>query len=384
MPSHLPASGSGINSKTVTTPGGSTITVAGGKGFGTTGGGTMAGGAVGGIKVEGAGGNTYVKGRGMAGATDGTNSAIRGGSVTGIQGAGGNTAVNVRGGYADSAGNRAVGGATAIQGKNGYTAVNVRGGSVNGGTVRVGSATAVRGPGGNTVAYGHGASFVNGQFIGGAAWRAVNTNFAHWHNFTPGWYARYPGCWWPGKWAIATTAWARATWATVGVYCGCSGGGVYYDYNQNVVYDQGTVYYGDQPVATAEQYYDEAAHLADAGQNTADEQWLPLGVFAIVAEGQTTTDKLVQLAVNKDGVVRGNYQDLLADKITPIIGNVDKQTQRVAMKIEGNNLLVAETSLYNLTNDEVPLLIHFGADRQDNRTLIRLNKEEAEGDGRAD
>ncbi len=378
-PSQLPTSGSGINSKTVTTPGGSTVTIAGGKGSGTTSGGVTVGGAAGGIKVEGAGGNTYVKGGGVAGATDGTNSAIRGGSVTGIQGAGGNSAINVRGGYADSVGNRAVGGATAIQGKNGYTAVNVRGGSASGGVARVGSATAIRGPGGNTIAYGRGASFVNGQFVGGTAWRAVNANFTHWHNFTPGWYARYPGCWWPGKWAIATTAWARATWAVAGVYCGCSGGGVYYDYSQNVVYDQGTVYYGDQSVATAEQYYDEAAHLADAGQNTSDEQWLPLGVFAVVAEGQTTTDKLVQLAVNKDGVVRGNYQDLLADKITPIIGSVDKETQRVAMKIEGNNLLVAETGLYNLTNDEVPVLLQFGAARQENRTLIRLNEEEAQG-----
>ena len=110
-----------------------------------------------------------------------------------------------------------------------------------------------------TIAAGRGASFVNGQFVGGQAWRAVNANFTYWHNFTPGWYARYPGCWWPGKWAIATTAWATATWAVAGSYCGCTAAPIYYDYSQNVVYDQGTVYYGDQPVATAQQYYDEAA-----------------------------------------------------------------------------------------------------------------------------
>ena len=183
-PANFPLRGRAVNSKTVTTPGGSTITVAGGKGSTTTGGGTTVGGAAGGIKVEGADGNTYVKGGGVAGATDGTNSAIRGGSVTGIQGAGGNSAVNVRGGYADSAGNRAAGGATAIQGKNGYTAVNVRGGSASGGAARAGSVTAIRGPGGNTIAYGRGASFVNGQFVGGTAWRAVNGNFTHWNYFT--------------------------------------------------------------------------------------------------------------------------------------------------------------------------------------------------------
>ena len=136
---------------------------------------------------------------------------------------------------------------------------------------------------------------------------------------------------------------------------------------------------GDQPVASAEQYYDGASQLANAGQTASDEQWMPLGVFAIVAEGQTTSDKLLQIAVNKEGAIRGNYQDLLSDKLIPIIGSVDKESQRVALKIEGNNLLVAETGLYNLTNDEVPILIHFGADRHENRTLIRLKQEEAEG-----
>ena len=85
------------------------------------------------------------------------------------------------------------------------------------------------------------------------------------------------------------------------------------------------VYYGDQPVATAEQYYDQAEQFADAGQDSTNDQWMPLGVFAVVAEGQTHTDKLVQLAVNQDGVIRGNYQDLLTDKSRRSIGTVDKR-----------------------------------------------------------
>ena len=68
-----------------------------------------------------------------------------------------------------------------------------------------------------------------------------------------------PGAWWPGKWAVAGTAWAMATWATAGSYCGCSGEGTYYDYGENVTYDDGNVYYGEEPVASAEQYDDEAS-----------------------------------------------------------------------------------------------------------------------------
>jgi len=41
--------------------------------------------------------------------------------------------------------------------------------------------------------------------------------------------------------------------------------------------------------------------------------------------------------------------------------------------------VVAETGLYNLTNDEVPVLVHFGADRVEDRTLVRLKQPEEQG-----
>ena len=245
---------------------------------------------------------------------------------------------------------------------------------------KVAGGAAIRGPGGNTVAAGRGASFVNGQFVGGRSWSAVNGNFTRWNSFTPGWYGGYPGAWWPGKWAIAGTAWATVGWATAGLYCGCTGSGTYYDYGENVTYADGNVYYGDQPVASAEQYYDQASQIADSGQTPQNEEWLPLGVFAVIAEPtQTLADRVVQLALNKEGVIRGNLQDSLTDKVVPVVGAVDKRTQRVALKLEGNDSFVAETGLYNLTNDEVPLLIHFGPDRQEDRTLIRLKPPEEQG-----
>lgn len=408
----LPSGGQGIQSKTITTPGGSEITIAGGAGSGTTKGGTTVGGAGAGIKIEGAGGNTVVKGSGVAGAskgdnavvaggsragietaggatagrasgfrgaTDGTNSAIRAGSAAAAVGAGGAAIANVRGGYADSSGYRQGGSLTAARNQWGYTGAVARGGYGVGGTGQVGAIAGVRGPAGNVVTAGRGASFVNGQFVGGRAWTAVNGAYTRWGVFTPGWYGGYPGAWWPGKWAYAASAWVPAVWGTAGEYCGCTGDGVYYDYGGNVTYDDGTVYYGDQPIASAEQYYDQAGQVADSGQAPQNEEWLPLGVFAVLTEPtQTQTDKVVQLAVNKEGVIRGNMQDFLADKVVPLVGAVDKNTQRVAIKLEGNDTLVVETGLYNLTNDEVPILVHFGADRQELRTFIRLQQPEGQ------
>jgi hypothetical protein len=408
----LPSSGQGIQSKTITTPGGSTVTVAGGAGSGTTAGGATVGGAGAAIKVEGAGGNTYVKGSGVAGvskgdnaaiaagsragletasgataargsgvraATDGTNSAIRAGSAAGIATAAGGAIGAVRGGYADSSGYRQGGSLTAARNQWGYTGVHAHGGYAAGGVGQVGSVTGIRGPNGNVVTAGRGATFANGQFVGGRAWTAVNGAYTRWGYFTPAWHGRYPGAWWPGRWTVAATAWATATWATAGAYCDCDGEGTYYDYGGNVVYDNDTVYYGDQPVASADQYYEQATQIAESGQTSQNEEWLPLGVFAVIAEPtQTQTDKVVQLALNKEGAIRGNYQDFLTDKVTPVAGAVDKQTQRVSLKLEGNDTVVVETGLYNLTNDEVPVLVHVGPDRQEPRTLIRLQPPEGQ------
>ena len=366
--------GDGSNSKSFTTDRGTTITVGGGAGSGQTAGGATIGAGGVGVKVEGAGGNTFVKGTGAIGATNGTNSAIAAGSATGVRGANGAGAANVRGGYADTAGNRAIGGATAAQNRAGYTAANVRGARSNGNFAQVGSASAIRGPAGNTISGGRGGSFVNGQFVGGQNWGAVNGNFTHWNAFGPGWNNGYPGAWWPGKWALATTAWATAAWAVAGGYCDCYGEPVYYDYGESVYSDGENIYYDDQPVATNDEYYQQAEQIADAGATPTDENWLPLGVFGLVSDGQTQADKLLQLAVNKEGAIRGNYQDLATNQVTPVSGSVDKESQRVAIKLEGNDNFLLETGLYNLTNDEAPALLYLGKDAPQTRTLIRLQQ----------
>jgi hypothetical protein len=370
--SQLPSDG---GSRTFTTERGGTITVGGTGGSAQVGGGTV-GAGVGGIKVETAGGAEFGKVGGAVGASGSQGAAVRTGSVSGATGARGSIA-NVSRGYADTAGNVARGSATVAQNRAGYTAANVRGGYASGGVGQIGSVSGVRGPGGNTIAAGRGAAFQNGQFVGGRSWAAVNGNYTRWNAFTPGWIGGYPGAWWPGKWAVYGSAWALATWPWAAAYGGCTGEPIYYDYGSNVAYEDGTVYVDDQPVASAEEYYAQAEQIADAGAQATNEDWLPLGVFAVIAEeGQTHTDKVLQLAVNRDGAIRGNYQDVLTDKVTPVIGSVDKTSQRVSLKLEGNDELVIETGLYNLTNDEVPVLVHFSPDRQEGRVLIRLKQPE--------
>ena len=343
-PNTLPGSNgsSKSGSKTYETANGGTITVGGGAGGKTGDQGSVAGGGRG-IKITTADGETFVKGKGTIGGQNNEGDrAIGRGSVVGGSDGQGNRAGNVRGGYADSEGNRGLGSVSGRQNEWGYTQVsgNRVSGNVNSGTGNSRSFAAVRGPNGNVVAGGRGSAFVNGQFVGGRTWTSVNANYNRFYYFRGNYYRTYPNAWWPGKWAVYSSAWAITTWAVVGNYCGCADSGVYYDYEQNVTYQGGSVYFEDQMIATQDEYYDQANSIAESGSESADEpndeEWMPLGVFAVISEpGQTQTDKVVQLAINRDGIVRGNLQDFLTETVTPISGALDKETQRVALKLEG-------------------------------------------------
>ncbi len=164
---------------------------------------------------------------------------------------------------------------------------------------------------------------------------------------------------------------------------------VYYNYGNNVTYQNNSVYMNGQDMGTSEAYYDQAQTLAEAGtqaQVADGEKWMPLGVFAITYGDHTNADLILQLAVNKDGVMRGNYTAKLTNDTLPIHGSVDKKTQRAAWTIGDNKENVIETGIYNLTKNQAPALIHFGKDKTDQCVLVRLDKDGdngSQGDGAA-
>jgi hypothetical protein len=99
---------------------------------------------------------------------------------------------------------------------------------------------------------------------------------------------------------------------------------------------------------------------------------MPLGVFALTKPDQSKSDVTIQLAINKQGILRGNYTDTVTDNNQLVQGSLDRQTQRVAFTVGDNTTNVLETGLYNLTKDEAPCLIHFGTDRTEQWLLVRL------------
>ena len=283
-------------------------------------------------------------------------------------------------------------GATIAHGSAGERGIAAGPHGVVGGS-REASATAIRGPGGNEVARGQASSRgFYGDARGTGTWRCstadmhvhgnyVRTNFDHWGAFDRGWYARYPGAW-VGR-GLAAGVWTAATWADINAWYGTEWPAMSYDYGDNLYYDDGNVYLAGQEVATAAAYYQSAAELAQTGaQANVDDssasadnpQWLPLGVFEAVPPGEKSSKMTFQLAVNKAGILRGNYYNTGDNNVQKITGAVDKQTQRVTWEVADRQDYIFDTGLSNLTKDESTMLVHQGPDKTQQWTLVRLQQ----------
>lgn len=183
------------------------------------------------------------------------------------------------------------------------------------------------------------------------------------------WHFRAGINWWrPVAWATVTR-WVAASWSQP----------VTYSYGENIYYQDNSVYYGDKAVATAEQYTEQAEKIAASiPEADPDEvEWLPLGVFALTADGQATgTDPtmFLQLAVSKEGIIAGTLQNTATDSVQSIEGMVDKKSQRAAWTVVDKTRPIMETGINNLTEDTAPALVHFDDGQTQQWLLVRLEE----------
>jgi uncharacterized protein (TIGR03000 family) len=231
------------------------------------------------------------------------------------------------------------------------------------------------------VAAGHSTRGYSGGVLA-ARGTAVRGEFHHHGAFNSAWWRAHRGAWQPFGWNAAL-AWGWADWAALTSWFGVSAPPVYYDYGNTIVYTGDQVYVDGQPGPTAAVYYQEAADLAQSAPPAApkenkDEAWKPLGIFALVQGDQSDPSAVFQLAVNKTGIIRGNYYNVFTDTTLPVRGAVDKKTQRASWIVGDQKTTVYDTGIYNLTKEESPLLIHFGKERTQEWLLVRVEEKDAQ------
>ena len=206
---------------------------------------------------------------------------------------------------------------------------------------------------------------------------AVRNSFDHPELYGQQWHGDHPGAWNANGW-VAGAAWRSTGWGAVAGLCGYANAPVAYNYGGNVTCLNGNVQVDGQDVGTAEEFSQQAADLAQTGgeaETPSTDEWLPLGVFALVRNEQQHPHLILQLAINKQGTLRGNYTDEVTDHTQPIQGAVDKSTQRAAWTVGDNTSSVMEAGLSNLTQDEAPALLHKNG-KTERWLLVRLKQPE--------
>jgi hypothetical protein len=103
---------------------------------------------------------------------------------------------------------------------------------------------------------------------------------------------------------------------------------------------------------------------------------LPLGVFAATADDNSDAvpNMFLQLAVSKEGIIAGTYQNKSTGQTEPLEGMVDKVSQRAAWTITGKNTPIMETGIANLTENETSMLVHFADGQTQQWLLVRIEK----------
>ncbi len=360
------------------------VTIGGGKGGAISGpgGNAIAGGKSGHVTI-GPNGNVHAGGSKGAAVKGPGGKAIAGAHGAATVGPGGAAAHGSRGGAAVGPGGRAIAG-----GSRGAAAVGPGGNAIAAGSrgaVAVGPHGAVAGGGRAIAGRGqYGAGIAGTRFVAASDLRGqgtyVRNNFRYYNSFNPSWWPQHPGAWFAAGW-IAGSAWGYpASWDDCSSYYGYpeDTDAIYYNYGDNVTYEGDSVYYDGDVYATQDEYAEQATEIAAAGDDAMpaeDEKWQTLGVFAMTKGEETSSNDIFQIALNKDGVLRGNYYNATTDKATPITGSLDKKTQRVAWRIDGQDDTVYDTGLYNLTQEQTTMLVHFGKDRTEQYKLFRIEQQ---------
>lgn len=208
----------------------------------------------------------------------------------------------------------------------------------------------------------------------------IRRGFLQYGAFTPAWYGAHVGAWYPAAWA-AGAAWNDLAWSNLYSDWGVTAAPIDYDYGTTVVTQGDGVSVGGETPIPADQYAQQASAIAAQGQAAvaapaaAQPQWQPLGVFALAQGDQTDSNVIVQLAIDPaTGTLRGNYYDSLTDSATPIVGAVDKTTQRAAWTVGDKKFPCYEAGIYNLTKDQAPVLVHFSAQKGQQWLLVRIKQ----------
>ena len=166
--------------------------------------------------------------------------------------------------------------------------------------------------------------------------------------FTPAWYGEHPDAWQythphADLWAVAGVA-SLSSWLG---YPATAAGTTTTAVAATASSSTAAVTANGTTTAAA------ASATADAGAASgsppSDLEWMSLGVYATGPKDAAPAHVYQQLAVSKQGELKGNYYDSITDATQPVSGSIDRETRKATWKVGGKGGATFETTLDALT-----------------------------------
>ena len=183
--------------------------------------------------------------------------------------------------------------------------------------------------------------------------------------FSDKWYDDHPKAWqlqhnhaqWDDDvWIVATTA-GVAAWL---------GWGDYPHGNTTVVYG----------------YVPGGAHQVQIVDPNAFGDWYPLGVFSLLTGPFDGGTRIVQLAIDRQGTIRGTYYDIITNTAHNVSGGIKRKSQRVYWSLNSNQAITFRAPLDQLTQPQGVVTVSLPGGEQQWQ-LIRLENYGNAGPGNA-
>ena len=102
-----------------------------------------------------------------------------------------------------------------------------------------------------------------------------------------------------------------------------------------------------------------------------------MGIFALTQKDEESAEDstlFLQLAISKEGIIAGTFQNTSTDESFEVEGTVDAKSQRAAWGPVGEDWPIMETGVYNLTENESGALLHFEDGQTQQWTMFRLDE----------
>lgn len=168
--------------------------------------------------------------------------------------------------------------------------------------------------------------------------------------------------------------WRPAAWGTLATWGAWNWSTPYY-------YDTDGYTYPITPAESANAYSSNTTTAPTQPAQAAAAKggdWLPLGVFAVAnnASAAAQTDRFIQLAVDRSGEIAGVLYNSETDTAEDLTGMVDTNSQKAYWSLANQtDSPIASTGIYNLTEEQTPINVHFSDGSDQNWTLVRLQQE---------